>query len=148
MIADITAATRARFWIKVDMSEDCWIWTASRNARGYGSFGIEGRTFLAHRVSFEMHHRALEPGEHVDHLCGVTSCVNPAHLDACSPEENLRRQIAAGRHRSILAERNAAKRACPRGHAYDTVRRDGYRRCSQCHRDEERARKLRTKAVA
>lgn len=30
---------------------------------------------------------------------------------------------------------NAAKTACPRGHAYDQVTREGWRRCSRCRRD-------------
>lgn len=27
-----------RFWSKVDKTDDCWLWTAATNRRGYGQF--------------------------------------------------------------------------------------------------------------
>ena len=44
----------SRFWAKVSVNpaNDCWDWTASRDRKGYGSFGVaSGRMFGAHRVA-------------------------------------------------------------------------------------------------
>ncbi|KKL46848.1 hypothetical protein LCGC14_2341470 [marine sediment metagenome] len=74
-----------RFWAKVDKSGDCWEWTACRNKKGYGQFGISSprRNILAHRWAYAQY---VETDIRdlgvlvVRHRCDNPPCVNPSHL--------------------------------------------------------------------
>ena len=48
-----TEEPRERFWGKVDVLNDgdCWEWSGGRYRNGYGSFYMNGKDRLAHRVS-------------------------------------------------------------------------------------------------
>ena len=82
-----------RFWQKVvkGSDDDCWEWQACKNQDGYGLFfGYKG-AISAHRFSYELHVDEVGQGLHVDHLCFNPGCVNPAHLEVVTPEENNNR---------------------------------------------------------
>jgi hypothetical protein len=113
-----------------DMTTGCWIWTGSCNASGYGRIaGPQGNQFT-HRVAYEYFVAEIPEGLHIDHLCRVTSCCNPWHLDPVTPAENLRR---AGNY-----EAKVALEECPRGHSYTPentrIHKRGYRACLTCER--------------
>lgn len=83
-----------RFWAKVDKQTDgCWIWSASRYVRrgGYGQFNLNGTAVKAHRIAYELVKGPIPDGLVLDHLCRVTACVNPDHLEAVTQQENTRR---------------------------------------------------------
>ena len=44
-----------RFYDKINKTGDCWEWMGARLPRGYGQFRFDGKTCLAHRVSYEIH---------------------------------------------------------------------------------------------
>jgi len=79
-----------RFFAKVDKGGPggCWLWVGSNNGR-YPVFPKGGR--YAHRWSYEHHVGPIPEGYEIDHLCRVTLCVNPTHLEAVTPQENKRR---------------------------------------------------------
>lgn len=94
--------------------EDCWIWAGARLPRGYGRLGIDGRQFLAHRVSYALYRGEVPNDLLVCHTCDVPSCVNPDHLFLGTAQDNIRDAVNKGRQVPALKERTH----CPRGHEY------------------------------
>jgi len=131
-------------------STPCWCW--SRCTRdGYGRADIIGRHLQAHRVSFEAFRGEIAAGFEIDHLCCVTNCVNPDHLEPVTPEENLRRKcqrrgLTIGGKPSLPHPPSSGRSIgwrgqlthCSNGHEYspdNTLKRpDGLRRCAACYR--------------
>lgn len=123
----MTAADR--FWAKVDKEGPggCWLWAAYVNPDGYGEFWpTTDRHVGAHRYSYELNVGPIPEGLHIDHLCRVRNCVNPAHLEPVTCRENLLRG-------DTFQAANAAKTHCPQGHPYDSTCR-GRRICTTCGR--------------
>lgn len=87
-----------RFWEKVqpEPMSGCWIWMAGINPYGYGVFSGDN-SILAHRFAYAFCHGPISEGLHIDHKCRTRCCVNPDHLEAVLPDENLRRGWAARR---------------------------------------------------
>ncbi len=98
------------FWNKVspEPNSGCWLWAGALNSWGYGSIRVDSKQWPAHRFALVTLSGELPPSMHVDHLCRVQSCVNPAHLEAVSIRENARRGI-----KGVLTTH------CPSGHEYD-----------------------------
>ncbi|MGN6245142.1 MAG: HNH endonuclease signature motif containing protein [Motilibacteraceae bacterium] len=113
----------------------CWIWQGRLVPRGdYGLWGYQ----LAHRRMYADLVGPIPDGLELDHLCRVTTCVNPAHLEPVTPAENRRRRYA------LITE-------CVHGHPYDSVntywRPSGQRDCRTCIRDRSRRYSRRQRAA-
>ena len=97
-----TVPMATRFWARVDDSggpDTCWLWTASRDLKGYGKFntGYAMPPASAHRVAFVLCHGPIPDGFVVRHSCDNPSCVNPRHLSAGTYEDNANDMVVRGR---------------------------------------------------
>lgn len=123
----------ARFHEKyrVDPETGCWLWTDKPDRHGYGEFWMNGRNHRAHNAAYVLLVGPIPDGLEPDHLCRVTLCVNPDHLEPVTHRENMLRG-------ETLGARNAAKTHCPRGHPYDEantyIGTKGGRWCRACKR--------------
>lgn len=64
-------------------SSPCWIWTGSKDPKGYGNYYITRKKCVkAHRFYYARYKEPIPDGFEIDHLCNVKSCVNPEHLIA------------------------------------------------------------------
>lgn len=70
----------------------CWIWQKSVDKDGYGNGSKNHKAERAHRLYYRRYRGKIPKGYDVDHLCFMTSCVNPEHLEAVPPLVNQRRR--------------------------------------------------------
>lgn len=109
-----------RFWRLVDKNGPifeslgpCWVWLAAHSVTGgYGTVTIDGKSYRAHRISWELLRGSIPSGLVLDHLCRNVRCVNPDHLEPVTDRINVLRST------SPIAL-NARKTHCPQGHAYE-----------------------------
>ncbi len=71
----------------------CWLWMGVMKSRRYGSFIFEGKHHSVHRVAYEVFTGKPLRRLTVDHLCGVTICVNPDHLEAIPWKAHAKRNM-------------------------------------------------------
>jgi hypothetical protein len=90
-----------------DMEADgCWLWTGFLSTAGYGRIDGTKKGVWAHRWAYEQLVGPIPEGYHLDHLCHTTDltcsgggtcthrrCVNPAHLEPVTPQENNARRL-------------------------------------------------------
>lgn len=122
-----------RFFAKVLPPSRCWEWDAHHDPKGYPRFWYDGSMGYAHRFSYELLVGPIPEGLVIDHLCKNRGCINPAHMELVTLEENSRRQVPW----------NSLKTKCSRGHDF-TPRPDGRgRECVVCNRRRAKERKQR-----
>ncbi|TQL46685.1 HNH endonuclease [Homoserinimonas aerilata] len=111
----------------------CWRWTAYVDPHGYGTIQIDRKQMLAHRVSYETHVGDIPDGLHIDHLCRVRDCINPAHLEPVTQIENTRRGLPY-RDPASLGRPDACKRGHERNEANNYRSARGLLECRPCQR--------------
>lgn len=100
-----------RFWAMVDRSGECWLWTGSLDRAGYGFDSVNGRTVRAHRRAYLALVGEIPEGRQLDHLCRTPRCVNPAHLEPVTAQEDTLRGEGP-------AAINARRTKCVNGHEF------------------------------
>lgn len=79
------------------LEDGCWEWQGYIHPRGYGYFS---RGYRAHRVSYAMFTGDDPTDLYICHRCDFTRCVNPAHLFAGTPLDNMRDMKDKGRDKN------------------------------------------------
>lgn len=109
-----------RFEEKIDRTPghgpngDCHIWTGAFSGNGYGAIQINGKTRVAHRVSWERAKgRKIPKGYHVMHSCDNPPCVNPDHLTPAHPVDNMIDKTKKGRNNAPAGTRNGNAKIGP-----------------------------------
>jgi len=124
-----------RFWRKVTVTPECWIWRAHCGPNGYGRFWTGTTMGYAHRWAYEFFVGPIPEGLELDHLCRNRACVNPSHLEPVTKKTNIMRGVS-------LPAQNAIKTHCLRGHEFTPentlVPLPGRRRCKTCVNDRRR----------
>jgi hypothetical protein len=93
------------FWPRVDMSggpDACWEWQGARNRSKYGNVRIHDKTYLTHRIAWELANGPVPEGDDVLHHCDNPPCCNPRHLWTGDARANGLDMVAKGRHRAAL----------------------------------------------
>ena len=127
-----------RCWSYVDKTPTCWIWTGWHNGR-YPGFSAGHTKLLAHRFSYELHKGPIPEGAVIDHLCKVTMCVNPDHLEAVTQQENV---LRGDNSRAASLRRRPDQQMCGTGrHPWVP----GAKRCYACKLEANRASRARRK---
>jgi hypothetical protein len=85
----------------VTTQTDCMIYSGYKDPDGYGRWDVRingaKKTFLAHRLVYEMTHGVLPQGVVVRHTCDNPPCVNPFHLVTGTHVDNQADKVARGR---------------------------------------------------
>ena len=86
---------------KPDGEDGCWLWMGSRHKRRNKNYGICWVKALneqqAHRVSYRLFKGPILDGLQVLHTCDNPPCVNPNHLYAGTPQDNVDDRTNRGR---------------------------------------------------
>lgn len=132
-----------RFMRLVEEIDGHWMWsghgvgTGSTRPRFRHTTNANDPQVYAHRWIYEQLVGPIPDGYEVDHTCKTGMCVNPAHLEAVTPEENQRRErlpVCKNGHALVGDNRVFDKQGRSRG-------------CRTCRRDSALASYYRNKAA-
>lgn len=120
-----TMLERLELHMSPEPTSGCWLWTGA-TLRGYGLMRIKGKNLYAHRAMYEATVGPIPNGLSLDHLCRVRCCINPAHLEPVTNQENILRG----------ENRNRQKTHCSKGHEFtpeNTYNGPKGRTCRACN---------------
>jgi len=114
----------------------CWLWVGMVTHDGYPYWGTtKNKSVYAHRFIYEQEIGPIPDGLTLDHLCKTRNCVNPAHMDPCTLQENIARGDYGWRARQTH---------CKNGHEFTPENtyfnpnggrnKAGRRQCRECGR--------------
>lgn len=109
-----------------EVDGDCRRWTGAHTQKGYGHIFVGGKARRVHRVAHEVWIGPVPAGHDIDHVhargCRHRDCIEPAHLEAVTHAENVRRAAELITH-------------CPKDHEYtpeNLLATGSGRRCRTC----------------
>lgn len=94
------------FWVKVNKTDSCWLWTGSKYQNGYGTIRRDGKVCSAHRTSYDLHHPLTKPIAEIEfvvcHRCDTPACVNPNHLFLGTRSDNMKDMVEKERNCKVM----------------------------------------------
>lgn len=103
---ELSPRERLEKFTKINPDTECWIWAGSKNKKGYGQIHFEGKTRIAHRVSYEINIGGIPKNILVCHSCDNPSCINPSHLFLGTNLDNSNDKFSKGRGRALIGQEN------------------------------------------
>ena len=115
---------KQRLLSKLEKTDSCWLCIGRLNKNSYGVIIVNGKQWMAHRLSYAVFKGEIPDGMFVCHSCDNPSCVNPDHLWLGSATDNFRDSESKGRAswqlaRSVGGEKYVyfmRKPHCRKGH--------------------------------
>ena len=95
VVARRDTTLRDRLDLHTDRTEDCWVWTAAKNKKGYGYVWDGGKSRLAHCVAYELAYGPIPASLMIDHTCWNPPCVRPEHLRLATNKQNQENHAGA-----------------------------------------------------
>ena len=84
----------------------CHLFQGPLTRGGYGCLGVNGRSWMTHRLAWRIHKGPIPNGLWVLHKCDVRNCCNPDHLWLGTAADNGADCKRKGRYASVVGENN------------------------------------------
>lgn len=112
-----TIKKRLEFYSTPEPNTGCWLWIGSNRGfknHQYGVLNIKGKSYSAHRLSYQEYKGEIPKGYDVMHKCDTPACINPDHLSVGTRKQNMHDCINKNRNLWMLKRSH-----CKNGHAFD-----------------------------
>lgn len=100
----------AKFWVRLDRSSGCWLWTGYKTYRRYGLLWFGTKNVSTHRLAWMLTYGDIPHGLYVCHTCDNPPCCNPSHLWLGTSADNAHDRDAKGRGGALFGEQNPASK--------------------------------------
>jgi HNH endonuclease len=124
-------ALEQRIAERIRVEDDCWIWTRGTTREGYALLSVRNRTYVVHRLMYEILIGPIPEGLTLDHMCERPSCVNPFHCELSTMRENILRGNGPP---AVNARKTHCKNEHPLSGENLYLHPDGRRECRICRR--------------
>lgn len=96
--------SEADFWRLIDKDgiNGCWNWLGRVNNKGYGQYGLNGKSHFSHRLSYNLINGEVPKNMYLCHKCDNPKCCNPEHLFVGTPQDNMIDKIIKRRQPNLV----------------------------------------------
>lgn len=89
--------SRTIFWKHFDEVDGCWVWRGGKNKQGQGVVRHDGKNWVTSRLAWTLTNGPIPDGMFICHKCDNPPCINPDHLFAGTPSDNMFDKYRKGR---------------------------------------------------